>query len=226
MDAGFDAHLRVGGVTVDRSDVELLSAVDAHRSLNAAAEALGRSYSRAHARVKELESAAGPLVDRQRGGAHGGGSELTGNARELLARFARLQTALQGTASTEEVVLEGTVVERDGELATVETPAGRIRALLLADADRVQVTIGADATTLHAPETAPPAEGTSARNRFRGTVEAVDEREAVATVTVDVGGDARLRVVVTRASLERLSIEPGAEVVATFKATAARATPV
>lgn len=225
MDAGFEAHVRVGGETFDREDAALLRAVDDHRSLHAAADALGRSYSRAHARVTDLESAVGPLVDRRRGGADGGGSELTPNARDLLARFTRLQAALDGTASTEEVVLEGTVADREGELATVETAAGPIRALLFEDADEVQVTFRADAVTLHTPEAVPPAVGTSARNRFRGTVTAVEESEAIARVTVAVCDDARLRALITRRSLDTLELCGGADVVATFKATATRATP-
>jgi molybdate transport system regulatory protein len=225
MDAGFEAHLRVGEVVFDGEDAALLRAVDEHRSLNAAADALGRSYSRAHARVTDLEAAAGPLVERRRGGSGGGGSELTANARDLLARFTRLQAALDGTASTEEVVLEGTVVDREGELVTVATPAGRVRALLFEDADEVQVTFRADAVTLHTPDSVPPAVGTSARNRFRGTVTAVDESEAIAYVTVSVTPDFQLRVLVTRRSLKTLALERNADVVATFKATATRATP-
>lgn len=225
MDAGFEAHLQVEEVTFDRSDAALLRAVDEHGSLNAAADALGRSYSRAHARVTDLESAVGRLVDRQRGGADGGGSELTTNARELLARFGRLQAALSDTATAEEVVLEGTVVDRTGELVTVETSAGQVRALLFEDIEEVQVTFRADAVTLHTPDTAPPGTRTSARNRFQGTVVAIDESEAIAYVTVAVTSDLHLRVVITRRSLETLELDPGVDVVATFKATATRATP-
>lgn len=225
MDAGFEAHLQVGAVTFDRTDAALLRAVDDHGSLNRAADALGRSYSRALERVTTLESALGPLVDRQRGGAQGGGSELTDNARTLLARFARLQAALAGTADTEDAVLEGPVVDRGGELVTVETAAGRVRALLLEEAERVQVTVPADAVTLHAPDGAPEPAASSARNRFRGTVRAIDESEAIAHVTVALGPDVQLRVVITRRSLEMLDISPDADVLLTFKATATRAVP-
>jgi len=225
MDAGFEAHLRVGEVTVDGRDAALLEAIDAHDSLNAAADALGRSYSRAHERLTVLESAAGPLVARQRGGQGGGGSDLTPAARDLLARFARLQAALEETARTDDVVLQGTVVDRDGELVTVETPAGPVRALQFEDGDRVQVSFRADAVTLHALEAAPPADGSSARNRFRGTVAAVEEAAAVATVTVAVSPTVRFPVRVTRRSLDRLELAPGVDVVATVKATATRASP-
>jgi molybdate transport system regulatory protein len=226
VDADFEARLQVGDLTVGPRDVALLLAIDDQRSLNAAAEALGRSYSRAHGRVTDLESELGPLVERQRGGAEGGGSELTPAARTLLAKYTRLQAALAGTATVEEAVVEGTVIERDGELVTVETPIGPLRAIQAVDADAVQVALPADAVTLHPPDEAPPEGGTSARNRFEGTVAAVDEREAVAYVSVALEPDVTLPVLLTRESLQRLGIEPSEPVVATFKATATRATPV
>lgn len=225
MDAGFLAHLRVGDVTVDGSDAALLRAVDEHGSLNAAADALGRSYSRAHERLTELEDAVGPLVERRRGGPAGGGSDLTDRGRDLLARFDRLQAVLADSARTEDVVIDGTVREREGELATVETSAGTVRALLYEDCVDVQVVFRADAITLHRPDTAPPAADTSARNRFSGTIEAIDSGEAIAHVSVAVAPDLTLPVTVTRASVETLALEPGTSVVAAFKAAATRAVP-
>jgi molybdate transport system regulatory protein len=226
MDAGFEAHLRIDGITFDGADAALLRAIDEQGSLNAAADALDRSYSRSHARLTDLEGAVGSLVERRRGGADGGGSRLTEDARDLLGRFARLQAAMEGTARTAEVAIEGEVLDRDGELAIVETPAGTVCALLAADAAAVEVVFRADAITLHRPTTAPPAADTSARNRFRGTVTAVDQGEAIADVAVDVGPDLALEVTVTRESVANLGLEPGVAVVATFKATATRAIPL
>lgn len=225
-DAGFEAKLRSGDVAFDASDAALLRAVDEAGSLNAAAADLGRSYARSHERLTDLESAFGPLVERRRGGAGGGGSELTANAETLLARFDRLQTAFSGTAEAEETVLRGEVIDRDGELATIETDAGRVRALAPADADgeEVAVALRADAVTLHDPAEAPPAGGTSARNRFAGEVARVDRGEAVARVVVDVGAG-QLVALVTVDSVEKLGLTPGRAVVATCKATATRATP-
>lgn len=225
MDSGFEAHLRVGDVRVDRRDAALLRAVAEHGSMNAAAEALGRSYSRANARIGDVEAETGPLVERRRGGAAGGGSTLTDRARRLLARFDRLAAALDGTATTERFVLDGTVTDRQGDLASVETSAGVVRALALTDAADVQVSFRADAVTLHPADAAPGGGDTSARNRFRGRVEAVDRAAATARVAVDVGVDAPLVVRVTTESLDRLGLAPGTEVVAAFKATATRATP-
>ncbi|MFC4450888.1 TOBE domain-containing protein [Halorussus aquaticus] len=224
MDAGFEAHLRADGVEFDAADAELLGAVDEEGSLNAAADALGRSYSRAHQRLTALEDALGPLVARQRGGSGGGGSELTDEARDLLARFERLRAEFTGTAEVEETVLSGRVVSREGELATVETHAGRVRALAPA-ADEVQVAVRADAVTLNAPDDAPPEAATSARNRFAGTVAAIDAGEQVARVLVDVDADVPLAALVTMSSVEKLDLREGSAVVASFKATATRASP-
>ena len=225
MDPGFDARLRAGEITFTSRDAALLRAIREAGSLNAAAAELGRSYARAHGRLEDLEAAFGSLIERQRGGSGGGGSELTPAAERLLARFERLQSALSGTASVEETVLAGRVVDREGELATVETDAGRMRALAPPDADRVQVAVRADTVTLQAPGEAPSAGATSARNRFSGTVRDVDRGESVALVAVDAGGDRPIAALVTVESVERLGLEPGTDVVVTVKATATRATP-
>lgn len=79
--------------------------------------------------------------------------------------------------------------------------------------------------TLHDPDEAPDAGATSARNRFAGEVTAIDRGEAVSRVTVDVGAEGPLLALVTEESRERLALDVGAEVVASFKATATRATP-
>jgi molybdate transport system regulatory protein len=221
----FETRLAAGDVSVTARDVELLRGIDDHGSIHAAANALERSYAHAQRRVVELEEELGPLVERRRGGSGGGGSTLTSGARELLRRFGRLDAAFSGLARVEETVLRGRVVERDGELAIVETAPGRVRALVSTEGDAVEVAIRSDAVTLTAPEDAPSPGETSARNRFPGAVESVEAGEAVARIAVDVGAGTPLFALVTRSSLERLDLEPGREVVASFKATATRATP-
>jgi molybdate transport system regulatory protein len=89
--------------------------------------------------------------------------------------------------------------------------------------DDVRVSVRSDAVTLHAPADAPSARGTSACNRFEGTVVGVDRGTAIATVAVGVGGSEPLAAVLTRESLDGLALEAGTAVVATFKATATRA---
>jgi len=232
MDTDIAVTLTAQGVTVDAADVALLQAIDSEGSLNAAADALGRSYSRAHKRLQTVEAALGPLVERERGGTGGGGSALTAEARALLARFARVQAVLSGTAGAEEIVLRGTVTRSSGRLVSVESPAGALWAIAagdgaaaIGDGDEVTVSLTADAVTLQDPDASPSADRTSARNRLRGTVAGVDREDGTATVAVDVGTDAPLTVLVTEESCDRLGLADGTPVVATFKATAARATP-
>jgi molybdate transport system regulatory protein len=230
MDGEFDAFLTSGELAFGRRDASLLRAIDAEGSLNAAAGSLGRSYSRAHERIGALEAEFGSLVERTRGGSGGGGSALTERAWDLLARFDRLQAAVSGTIDAEEVVLAGEIAERDGELATCETAVGTIRALAPAEttteADRVQIAIRADAITLHAPAEAPPTTGTSARNRLEGRVEAIEREASVARVLLapaDTDGPS-IAALVTVESLDRLDLSVGDPIVATWKATATRAT--
>jgi molybdate transport system regulatory protein len=255
MEASIKAGLQAGDVTFGIDDAELLRAIADHGSVSGAAEALGRSRARALGRLEVLEEALGPLVDRTRGGAGGGGSQLTEDAWTLLARLDRLQATLTGTADAPELVFHGEVIEREGELGRIETSAGRIRAILIdrvnggdedepgerdtADSEgestnsplsrlkagsQVQVGVRADTVTLHAPDDTPAESATSARNRFRGTVTGIDRGISVAHVTVDIGAEDPLIAVVTEESRDRLGLAEGIDVVASFKATATRAT--
>lgn len=220
----FDTRLHSDGVAFESSDATLLRTVDETGSLNEAATELGRSYSRAHKRLSTLEDAFGTLVDSHRGGAGGGGSALTERARELLARFDRLRTEFSGITAVTETVFEGEVVDRDGELAVIDTDAGELHALTPPDATAVSVTVRADTVTLYPLEGARPAES-SARNRLSGTVVDIDAGETVTRVEIDVGGDRPLCALLTTESCRRLDLETGVGVLATFKTTATRATP-
>lgn len=222
MEPSFDTFLGVGDVAFGERDVALLEAIDEYGSLNRAAGELGRSYARVQQRVVELEDAFGPLVERTRGGAGGGGSQLTQDAHDLLVRFERIRVAASGVAQAEETILSGRVMQRDGELATVETDTGPVRALVPPDAERVELSIRSDAVTLTAPGQTPEPTGTSARNRFEGTVERLDPGEAIAHVAIDVGVEDPLVALVTLSSVEKLGLEEDMSVVVTFKATATR----
>ena len=63
----FEARLAVGDVTVTSRDVEMLRAIDRCGSMHRAAETLGRSYPHLQRRLVEIEEAAGPLTERERG---------------------------------------------------------------------------------------------------------------------------------------------------------------
>ncbi|WP_435180253.1 TOBE domain-containing protein [Halorussus sp. AFM4] len=227
-EAGFEVQIGAGDLAFDSRDATLLRTVDETGSLNEATDRLGRSYSHAQRRLVELEERFGPLVERKRGGSGGGGSRLTGTAEELLVQFDGLQAELAGVVDVARTALPGTVRERSGEFAAVETAAGTLRVLAPAEVaagDAVEVWIRADAVTLNAPDDAPEPDATSARNRFAGEVIDVDRGETVALVAVDVGADVPLRARLTQDSVARLGLEPGEAVVATFKATATRAVP-
>ena len=224
-DGDFEAFLTADETALDARDAALLRAIDEHGSLNRAAEALGRSFSHAQRRIVDLESGFGTLVERQRGGSGGGGSELTATATDLLTRFDRLRAEFTGVASATRTVFSGTVTARDGELVTVETPAGTVSALAPSGTTDVAVSVRADTVTLTAPEDAPHPAGTSARNAFRGHVVGIETGEAVARIAVDVGADDLLVALITAESVEKLGLEAGTEVVASFKATATRGVP-
>ncbi|PSQ16374.1 molybdenum-binding protein [Halobacteriales archaeon QS_8_69_26] len=219
----FEPRLRVDDVTVTGRDVEMLRAIDRHGSMSAAADALGRSYPHLQRRVVELEEALGSLTTRVRGGEGGGGTELTPEARAVIRRFERLRIELAGVTATAESVFPGTVVERRGELATVETPAGELTARVPPGTTEVEVAVRADAVVLIDPDSTDRTH-TSLRNQLPGTVTRVDREGTVANVTVDVGGGVAVESVITAESLARLDLAPGEAVVAAFKSTAARAT--
>lgn len=221
---GFEPHLAVDGVTVTRRDVEMLRAIDRWGSMHRAAEELGRSYGHLQPRVVELEEAIGPLTTRVKGGKGGGGTELTDGARELVRRFERLRVELSGVATVAESVVPGTVVDRRGELATVDTPAGELSARAPEGATEVEIAVRSDAVVLMVPGS-PAQEHTSLRNQLRGTVAAIERDGTIATVTVAVDGGVEIASVITAESSDRLDLTEGSEVVAAFKTTAARATP-
>jgi molybdate transport system regulatory protein len=219
----FEVRIAQAGTVFDPRDAELLRAIAESGSLNAAVDALGRSFAHAQRRIVALEEAFGALVERHRGGAGGGGSELTATARELLARYGRLRAEFSGVAAAPHTVLPGSVMNRAGELASVTTPIGPVRALTPPGADEVEVSIRGDAVTLNTADNGSDPAETSALNRFHGTVGTIDPGQTVATVEFSVGPDTQLKALVTRSSLERLGLEPGVAIVATFKATATRA---
>lgn len=223
METRGEPFIDVGDVTIDERDVEALRGIAEHGSMHRAAAELGRSYAHIQRRITELEEALGPLVTRERGGSGGGGSTLTADAHELLARFDRLRAEFSGLARAEESVFSGTVIDRDGLLGTIDTRAGPVRGIVTAEDDAVRVSVRSDAVSLATPDDAPRPDGTSIRNRFEGVVTRVESEGRLARITVDVNADAPLRALVTDASASTLALEEGAAVVASFKATATRA---
>ena len=59
----------------------------------------------------------------------------------------------------------------------------------------------------------------SARNRLRGTVAGIRSGELLAEVTIDLAGESQVVAAVTRASVDRLGLEPGSRASVYVKAT-------
>lgn len=219
----YSTKLSIDGITIDRRDIEMLEAIDEHGSMHRAADQLGRSYARLQNRVVEIEDAVGPITERQRGGSGGGGTTLTETARELRRQFDRHEAALDGVARVTESVLEGTVRDRSGELATVETRVGPVVALVPEGASEVQIGVRSDAVVLTDPQETPRGDDTSLRNQFSGTVDRLEAGDAISRVTVRLEDDVEVEALVTQSSADRLGLEVGRPITASFKATAARA---
>ena len=75
---------------------ELLERVESEGSLRAAAISMGMAYTKASRMVKAAEASFGfPLTERTIGGAGGGGSRLTAEARDLLDRYEAFEAACE-----------------------------------------------------------------------------------------------------------------------------------
>lgn len=90
-----------GQALIGNGRERLLQAIADHGSLNAAAKALGISYRKVWAQVKEMERIAPfPLFTRRTGGNDGGATALTDEARNLLNQFQQLGQEIRQTVDT------------------------------------------------------------------------------------------------------------------------------
>jgi molybdate transport system regulatory protein len=73
--------------------VELLEKIETEGSISAAARAMGMAYRRAWLHVDSLNRCFGrPVLIADRGGAQGGGAELTELGKELVERFRHMES--------------------------------------------------------------------------------------------------------------------------------------
>jgi molybdate transport system regulatory protein len=91
---------RGDNVVLSEWRVGLLEAIETHGSLSRAAESLDVPYRTAWERVKSMEAELGVrLLESESGGASGGGSRLTPEARDLCSRFRHVSNGIQEVVS-------------------------------------------------------------------------------------------------------------------------------
>ncbi len=92
MKAAYKVWLDNNGKAFGEGPYELLQRIEATGSLHQAAKELKMSYRKAWLVLHRCEEKLGfHLLDRQVGGASGGGSRLTPRARKLIARYGKFQ---------------------------------------------------------------------------------------------------------------------------------------
>jgi molybdate transport system regulatory protein len=76
--------------------VRLLEEIDRRGSIREACSRIGLSYRTCLNRIRRMERVLGaPVIHTTRGGAAGGGSELTAEARELIRLYRKWRTGLE-----------------------------------------------------------------------------------------------------------------------------------
>jgi molybdate transport system regulatory protein len=170
--------------------LELLERIDREGSISAAAAAMGMGYKAAWQAVESLNNRAGqPLVERQAGGPHGGGTALTPYGRRVVATLRRLDDERRH-------VLERLAAAhgdwKDGDGHDFDYFYRLLRRFDMQ---------------------------TSARNQFLGHVTSVARGAVNAEVTLDLGGGQELVAIITNESVEHLGLVPGSEAFALVKAS-------
>ncbi|HAA02400.1 MAG TPA: ModE family transcriptional regulator [Syntrophobacteraceae bacterium] len=90
-----------GNVVFGAGRLLILSAIEQHGSILAAAKELGMSYRAVWGKIKATEDRLKqPLLTKRTGGTHGGGSELTPFGKALLDHFRHLEALTRTSADT------------------------------------------------------------------------------------------------------------------------------
>jgi len=96
MRIAYRLWLDAGGRAFGEGPAALLDLVRTEGSLSKAASHLGMSYNKAWHTLHAAEQRLGfPLLERQIGGEHGGGSRLSAEGDELLRRFQALKADVE-----------------------------------------------------------------------------------------------------------------------------------
>jgi molybdate transport system regulatory protein len=81
--------------------VRLLEEIDRRGSIREACSRIGLSYRTCLNRIRQMERVLGaPVIHTTRGGAAGGGSELTGEARQIIRLYREWRTELERSSDT------------------------------------------------------------------------------------------------------------------------------
>ena len=113
--------------------------------------------------------------------------------------------------------ISGRVVGKSGNLTEID--AGDWTLHVVEEPDSVDVLLGLRPADVTLFLTDAGFEGSSARNRIKGTVKQLEACENYNLALLDCGSFS-LEVAITDTSLKRMNLTPGTEVFATFKATA------
>lgn len=87
--------------------MQLLQLIEQEGSLSKAAKAMGMSYKKAWDLVNQLnEKSSKPMVISTKGGAKGGGAEITAHGREVMAGYSALTRKIQSVISANDSLLK------------------------------------------------------------------------------------------------------------------------
>jgi len=90
-----------GKVVFGAGRLRIFCAIEEHGSILGAARALGMSYRAVWGKIKSTEERVGqPILQKQTGGVHGGGSTLTPFGRTLIERYKQLEDLTRSSADT------------------------------------------------------------------------------------------------------------------------------
>lgn len=107
---------RDGELVLSDWRIDLLMAVEEHGSLSAAAAEFDVAYRVAWGKIRDIELRLGiPLLESRSGGSGGGGSSLTPEGRDLVARYRRFRAGL-------DELVERRFAEEFGDLPIVMGP--------------------------------------------------------------------------------------------------------
>ena len=94
--------------------IRLLRGIDVHRSISAAARAMGMSYRRAWVLVDQMNQTFGqPVVVTHTGGSARGGAELTALGCEIVARYTTLMEQAEAVSADKLLELAALIQPED-----------------------------------------------------------------------------------------------------------------